>query len=186
MPPRRLPLATAQPGQGEERRGGAGDCGPSHANHPGTGAGGHSDHGYVVKRRPSSNHAAAVGGPAVTTRDFLETDPEPERDTVSGQGQDLVPEHGVRDVPGAPGGVGAFLQFDGDADGQGADVAGMGGGEGTRLGSVAARAPRSNVSVTRRPWSTTRAGTPHGRSGPTRVRLSPFSRIARVLVKCRV
>ena len=50
--------------------------------------------------------------------------------TPSGKGQDLVAEHGVADSPGAPGGIGPFFQLHGDANGQGAGVAGMGGGEG--------------------------------------------------------
>jgi hypothetical protein len=72
----------------------------------------------------------AVSRPTTTTGHLGETDAQAQRDAVAGQGQDLVPDHGVRDVPGAVGGVGSFLELDHHADGQGAGVPGVGGREG--------------------------------------------------------
>ena len=116
-------LAAAE--EGEEDRGGARGCASStHADHPGACVGRHSDHRDMVQLRPGPGHALAVGRPSATPGHFGETDAQAQRYAVAGQ--DLVPEQGVRDPPGAPGGIRPLLQLDRHADGQGAGVSRVG------------------------------------------------------------
>jgi hypothetical protein len=60
------------------------------------------------------------------------------RGTPSREGQDLVPEMGVRHAPGAIRGVGTVVDGEGDTDGEGAGVPWVGGREGHagRVGAV--------------------------------------------------
>jgi hypothetical protein len=88
-------------GAGPGGQGGARRCVSStHADHPGARIGRHSDHRDMVQLRSGPGHALAVGPPAATPGHFGETDAQAQRHAVSGQGQDLVPEQGVRDPPG--------------------------------------------------------------------------------------
>src|SRR5215218_739311 len=95
----------------------------------GADVGGGPDDGDVVELGPGPGDAAAVRCPAASPRDFHEPDGQPERNAVAGQLQDLVADGGLADLPGAPGGVVALFQFDGDPDGQLLVVPGMRGGE---------------------------------------------------------
>jgi hypothetical protein len=96
------------------------------AHDPGPEVGGLPDHRNTVKRGPRPDHPLPIRRPAATAGDLGEPDRQPERYPIAGQGQDLVPDHGVRDVPLAPGSIGAVVDGQGDADGQGAGVPGVG------------------------------------------------------------
>src|SRR5215207_884576 len=120
-------LPTAPEGEEEP----AGTCAAlvTHAHDAGPGVGGHPDHGDVVEVGPRPRHSLAVGCPAASAGDLGEPDGQAEGYAVTGQLEHLVSEGGLADVPFAPGGVGAVLDGQGAADGEGAGVAWVGGGE---------------------------------------------------------
>jgi hypothetical protein len=180
---RPLPMAAEE---GEQDRGGAWRRVPAHADHPGPFVGRHAHHGHMVQRRAGPGDPLAVGRPAATTGHLGETNRQAQRHPSRARASTSFPIM-VSDTCQAPQAASARSSSStvtpiGSVPASRGWVA----VSGTRAGSVPSRAPRVNVSVTRRPWSTTRARTPHGRSGPTRVRPSPLSRMARELVNCRV
>src|SRR5829696_2837142 len=121
-----LPMAAEE---GQQHLGGASDLTRADAHHPGPFVGRLADHGDVVELGPGPGDALAVGAPAAPAGHLGKADTQAEGYAVAGEGEDLVADHGVRDPPLAPGGIGAVLDRQGDADREGAGVSRVGGRE---------------------------------------------------------
>src|SRR5262245_25893099 len=89
-----------------------------YARHASAGIGRAAYDGDVIQPCPVAFHACLGAVPPGPTWQLDETDRQPQRHTVTGEGEHFVSELGVGDVPRAPEPLRFVVELDGDADGQ--------------------------------------------------------------------